>query len=73
MSKIRRIKPIYCPEDINRFKMILNSRGWDADEFDIQEAYELFSEKEYSASWMGPDGFTDSEIFDILKTTLEDM
>ena len=73
MSKIHRINTIRYPEDIKRFKKILNERGWDANEFDINEAYELFSTREYSASWMNPEGFTDDEIFDVLKTTLEEM
>lgn len=50
--KFRKTNTIEFPEDVNRIRVILNNRGYDAHPLDIQSAWEEYSEDRYCASWI---------------------
>ena len=71
MNRLRKISAIEFPEDIKRFERILNERGYEAYDWDLNDAWKYFSTESYAANWMNPNVFTDQEIFDVLKDELQ--
>jgi hypothetical protein len=56
-------EPIRHPEDVARLRAILNARGCDASDQDIQWAYGNWSEDAYAASWSGMGAEDDDGLF----------
>lgn len=53
-------------EDVARLRAILNARGYDAAPADIQAAWELHSDRDWAAGWMGFDHMPEYVVADAL-------
>jgi len=62
--------PIRHPKDVARLRRILNDRGYDASDADIQQAYSSWSEATHCAGWLGVDGMSDDALMAIMWKSL---
>lgn len=58
------------PADVARLRKILNERGFDASDGDIQWAYEDWNEDVW-ATCLSPDRASDDLLFDVLRDRLK--
>ncbi len=63
------INPVDYPDDIQRIILIANLNGYDIDIDTATWAWEQYSEN-YAAGWLCMDGYTNDDIFRILKMYL---